>query len=88
MARRTPAHHRLVAVGAVLLVVAGMLSALASSAGAAPSFVPISGSGSTWSLNALDQWRRNVASLYGISINFSPNGSTNGRSDFRNNQVD
>jgi phosphate transport system substrate-binding protein len=76
------------AVGAVLLVVAAMLSVFASSAGAASGYVPISGSGSTWSMNALDQWRRNVASLYGISINFSPNGSTNGRSDFRNGQVD
>ncbi|MBV8995878.1 MAG: extracellular solute-binding protein, partial [Pseudonocardiales bacterium] len=65
-----------------------MLAVFASSAAAAPSFVPISGSGSTWSMNALDQWRRNVASLYGITINFSPNGSTNGRNDFRAGLVD
>jgi ABC-type phosphate transport system substrate-binding protein len=84
MARRTPGF----AVGAVLLVVAATLPVLAPGAGAAGGYVPISGSGSTWSLNALDQWRRNVAGLYGISINFSPNGSTNGRSDFRNGQAD
>jgi phosphate ABC transporter phosphate-binding protein len=51
-------------------------------------FIPISASGSSWSSNALDQWRRNVANLYGITINFSPNGSTNGRNDFRSGQVD
>jgi phosphate transport system substrate-binding protein len=73
---------------AMLIVVAGMLSVLASSADAAPSFVPISGSGSTWSMNALDQWRKNVTGLYGIQINFSPNGSTNGRNDFRAGLVD
>ena len=83
-----PPGHRIAAVVTVLIVAAGMLSVLASNAGAAASFVPISGSGSTWSLNALDQWRKNVASLYGITINFSPNGSTNGRNDFRAGQVD
>lgn len=73
---------------ATLVVAAGMPSALAPSAGAAASFVPISGSGSTWSFNALEQWRKNVAGLYGMTINFSPNGSTNGRNDYRNGQVD
>ncbi len=84
MVARNPGRHRPLAV---LLVVAGMMFMLAANAAAA-GYVPISGSGSTWSLNALDQWRRNVAGLYGISINFSPNGSTNGRTDFRNGQVD
>jgi phosphate transport system substrate-binding protein len=87
MGRDTP-RHRVAARVAMLIVVAGMLSVLASSADAAPSFVPISGSGSTWSMNALDQWRKNVTGLYGIQINFSPNGSTNGRNDFRAGLVD
>src|SRR3978361_1656800 len=88
MPRNTPGHHRLASLVAVLVVAAGMLSMLASSAGAAARFVPISGSGSTWSLNALDQWRKNVAGLYSITINYSPNGSTNGRNDFGTGQVD
>jgi ABC-type phosphate transport system substrate-binding protein len=87
MVRETPS-HRVGALVAVLVVVAGMLAVLAPGAGAEPSFVPISGSGSTWSLNALDQWRRNVTSLYGLTINYSPNGSTNGRTDFRAGLVD
>jgi phosphate ABC transporter phosphate-binding protein len=83
-----PRRHHIAAVVTVLVVAAGMLSVFASSAGAAASFVPISGSGSTWSLNALDQWRKNVAGLYSITINYSPNGSTNGRNDFGTGQVD
>jgi phosphate transport system substrate-binding protein len=73
---------------AALIVAAGVQSGLAQRAGAAQGFVPISGSGSTWSSNALDQWRKNVAGLYGITVNFAPNGSTNGRNDFRAGQVD
>lgn len=78
---------RLAALIAVLALVVGMQSALAPGADAA-GFVPISGSGSTWSSNALDQWRRNVAGLYGITVNYAPNGSTSGRNDFRAGQVD
>ena len=78
---------RFAALLAVLITLAGIGALLAPSA-SADSFVPISGSGSTWSSNALDQWRRNVASLYGITVNYSPNGSTSGRNDFRSNQVD
>jgi phosphate transport system substrate-binding protein len=72
----------------VLVVMAGTAALLAPNASGAAGFVPISGSGSTWSSNALDQWRRNVASNYGITVNYAPNGSTSGRNDFRNNQVD
>jgi phosphate ABC transporter phosphate-binding protein len=84
---RAPGQYRLAAVLAVVLLVAG-IEALFAPIAIADSYVPISGSGSTWSSNALDQWRRNVASLYGITVNYSPNGSTSGRNDFRSNQVD
>ncbi|MGH3546630.1 MAG: phosphate ABC transporter substrate-binding protein PstS [Pseudonocardiaceae bacterium] len=88
MRPRTPGRHRQAAVLAALVIAAALLAGLAPSAGATAGFVPISGSGSTWSSNAQDQWRRNVASLYGMTVNFSPNGSTSGRNDFRTGQVD
>jgi phosphate transport system substrate-binding protein len=71
--------------GALVLGLGSLLGPVAS---AAEGFVPISGSGSTWSQNALDQWRRNVNSLYGITVNYAGNGSTSGRNDFRSGQVD
>ncbi|WP_236788883.1 phosphate ABC transporter substrate-binding protein PstS [Amycolatopsis sp. GM8] len=53
----------------------------------AQGYVPISGSGSTWSFNAVDQWRKNVEQ-YGMRINFAANGSSAGRNDFKAGQVD
>jgi phosphate ABC transporter phosphate-binding protein len=78
---------RLGAVAVTLVVGAAMLLLTGRPADAA-GFVPIMGSGSTWASNAMDQWRRNVASLYGITANYSPNGSASGRNDFRAGQVD
>lgn len=75
---------RLVAA-ATAVVLLGMGAAPAQ---AADSYVPISGSGSTWSQNALDQWRKNVASNYGMTVNYSGNGSSAGRNDFINQTVD
>ncbi|WP_395244610.1 phosphate ABC transporter substrate-binding protein PstS [Agromyces sp. MMS24-K17] len=54
----------------------------------AESYVPISGTGSTWSQNALDQWRKNVAANYGMTINYSGTGSSAGRRDFIQGTVD
>ena len=71
----------------VLAVVTGMQVVQASGA-SVQGFVPISGSGSTWSQNAVDQWRRNVNNLLGIVVNYAGNGSTAGRNDFRFGQVD
>jgi len=50
-------------------------------------YVPISGAGSTWSENAIDQWRANVRQ-YGMTINYSGTGSSDGRNQFRNGTVD
>ncbi|MET8983741.1 phosphate ABC transporter substrate-binding protein PstS [Streptomyces sp. NPDC004539] len=54
----------------------------------AASYAKISGSGSTWSANAVQQWVRNVKANYGMTVNFTDNGSSQGREQFKNNTVD
>lgn len=76
-----------------LLTALAMLAALlcvalpGASGAAAATYVPISGAGSTWSQNALDQWRANVKQ-YGMTINYNGTGSSDGRNQFRNGTVD
>lgn len=70
-----------------LVLVAGLAVATAAPAQAA-GYEPISGSGSTWSQNALDQWRSNVATNYGLTVSFSGQGSTTGRRNFIDGIVD
>jgi phosphate ABC transporter phosphate-binding protein len=72
-----------VAVGVfLLLAISGESSAIAAS------YAPISGTGSTWSQNALDQWRKNVAANYGMTVNYSGVGSSAGRRDYIAGTVD
>jgi phosphate ABC transporter phosphate-binding protein len=78
--------RRSAALLAVLAAVLGPQLVLAP--GAEARIVPISGSGSTWSSNALDSWRRNVANLNGIQVNYAATGSTSGRKDFASGTVD
>nr|WP_182484219.1 phosphate ABC transporter substrate-binding protein PstS [Alpinimonas psychrophila] len=59
-----------------------------ASAANAESYDPITGTGSTWSQNALDQWRKNVASNYGMTVNYSGTGSSAGRRDYIGGTVD
>lgn len=61
-------------------VTAGLIAALPAQA-ASPTD-SISGSGSTWAQNAVDQWRRDVATETGMTVNYSGTGSSAGRSDF------
>ncbi len=49
--------------------------------------VPIQGSGSTWSSNAMQLWAADVKQ-YGLNVDFNPNGSGLGRSDFKNKTTD
>jgi phosphate ABC transporter phosphate-binding protein len=74
--------------GAAMLAVLAVLAVAGPGRAAAQGFVPISGAGSTWSFNALDQWRRNVDNLYGITVAYSPSGSSDGRNQFKNGTVD
>ena len=66
----------------VLVSVTGIVPAQAAS------YDPITGTGSTWSQNALDQWRKNVANNYGMTVNYSGVGSSAGRRDFVAGNVD
>ncbi|MDW5324450.1 phosphate ABC transporter substrate-binding protein PstS [Plantactinospora sp. KLBMP9567] len=67
------------------LVAASVL--LGVPAAAAPRLVSITGSGSTWSQNALDQWRADVRQN-NITVHYSGVGSTAGRNAFAQGTVD
>lgn len=71
-----------------LLLVSGALSAVRAPVAEAASYAKITGSGSTWSANAVTQWVRNVKANFGMTVNFTDNGSSQGREQFRNNVVD
>jgi ABC-type phosphate transport system substrate-binding protein len=47
----------------------------------ATTYATLSGSGSSWASVALDQWAEDVAP-YGLTVNFNPDGSAAGRSDY------
>jgi ABC-type phosphate transport system substrate-binding protein len=79
--RRARATAMLSAGAAVLL--AGMVPLPAG----ASSFVPISGSGSSWASVAIDQWAQDVRPN-GIVVNYNPDGSAAGRGDYMANQDD
>ncbi len=79
---------RFISILFAVTIFAGAAATGASQSAQAVTYAPISGTGSTWSQNALDQWRRNVASNYGMTVNYSGTGSSAGRQDFINNRVD
>ena len=51
------------------------------------SYVEISGSGSSWSAVAIDQWAQDLRPS-GIVVNYTPDGSAAGRADYMANQDD
>ena len=86
-ARRFGARASAVGLALVLIGLGVGIGRGAAPAYAEEGFVPISGSGSTWSQNALDQWRRNVVQ-FGMQINYEGSGSSIGRTQFRNGVSD
>ena len=70
--------------GAVLVTLGPLSPALAATQGG---YVAISGSGSSWSSVAMDQWAENLHPN-GIVINYNPDGSAAGRADYIQQQVD
>jgi phosphate transport system substrate-binding protein len=74
--------------GLIAVLIGGLVSLLlAASPAGATSYVPVSGEGSSWSANALNQWIANVQQD-GMRINFTANGSTTGREDWINGLTD
>lgn len=73
---------------AVVLLTALLAAGTGATAAQADTYYPITGTGSTWSQNALDQWRTNVRANYGMTVNYTGSGSSAGRTDFINQAVD
>ncbi|GAA3883864.1 hypothetical protein GCM10022381_27560 [Leifsonia kafniensis] len=73
---------------AAVLLTALLATGTGVTAANAETYYPIAGTGSTWSQNALDQWRTNVASNYSMTVNYTGSGSSAGRKDFINQAVD
>jgi len=71
------------------LAVVAMFAALGSStlAEAASSHAQITGSGSSWSANAVNQWIADVTTS-GLQVVFTSTGSAQGRKDFTNRTTD
>jgi ABC-type phosphate transport system substrate-binding protein len=74
------------AVGSVLLPMQAAHASTAASTGGGV-YTPIRGDGSSWAAVALTQWAQNLANL-GITISFNPDGSSEGRADFLQNDDD
>jgi phosphate ABC transporter phosphate-binding protein len=80
--------RRIRAAAAALALLIGSLLVLGQGPVAdAATYARISGAGSTWSQNAIDQWRRNVTQ-YGMTIDYAGTGSSDGRQQFKNGTVD
>jgi ABC-type phosphate transport system substrate-binding protein len=67
------------------LAIAGIVAAPLSASAA--NYIAISGSGSSWSAVALDQWQQDLRPN-GLVINYNPDGSAAGRGDYMANQDD
>ena len=59
-------HARLLRNGSLVVVLVFVGTVVGVGIAAAESYVPISGAGSTWSQNAIEQWRKNV-NQYGVA---------------------
>lgn len=74
-------------VAALVLPATSAPTATAAPAAPAQQLPAITGAGSTWSQNALDQWRADVTRL-GLRVNYQGVGSTSGRTLFAQGQLD
>ena len=78
----------------LMSVVLGVIAALGAvelgtvQPSGAASYQTIVGAGSTWIYPAMHQWITDVSTNYGITVDYTPNGSTTGRLWFRGGQTD
>ena len=72
---------------AIAATAAAVLLSIPTTRAEAQSLPAVIGAGSTWSANALDQWRADV-SREGLRINYQGIGSTAGRTQFTQGQLD
>ncbi|MBI2710244.1 MAG: phosphate ABC transporter substrate-binding protein PstS [Actinobacteria bacterium] len=75
------------ALGIAAVVAAVLGATIGSPAAPASASAVVRAAGSTWSQNAIDQWRADVA-RFGLQINYQGVGSSAGRQFFLANQVD
>ncbi|MDR1633388.1 MAG: phosphate ABC transporter substrate-binding protein PstS [Bifidobacteriaceae bacterium] len=80
--------RRAAALVGIVLMVGGALGSAHPALAAGTVHAPITGSGSTWSANALQQWISNVWGNYRWKIDYTESGSTQGRNDFKNGTAD
>jgi ABC-type phosphate transport system substrate-binding protein len=81
------ARRLVVATAAVIALCTPLFQAAPMASAAACPYTAISGAGSTWSANAIDDWDTDVAQFCMV-VNYSPVGSTSGRTDFANGTTD
>jgi phosphate ABC transporter phosphate-binding protein len=79
--------RRLVAFSALVVLVVGMVVAVRPPRAGAQQSPRVIGAGSTWSQNAVDQWRADVA-RFGLQIDYQGVGSSAGRRFFIIGQAD
>lgn len=84
MSPRVRRRHRSAVAALAALLILGGTAVPAQGAG----YEPITGAGSTWSQNALDQWRTNVQTNYGMTVNYNGTGSTQGRREYIDGGLD
>ncbi|MFF0220816.1 phosphate ABC transporter substrate-binding protein PstS [Streptomyces sp. NPDC004629] len=87
LVRRRPRATRVYQALALLVAAVCALIAVHPPNAFADTYTKISGSGSTWSSNAIEQWRRNVRQQ-GMTVNYSAVGSSVGRQQFKNGTSD
>jgi phosphate transport system substrate-binding protein len=85
--RRSILRRPLAVILAVNLAAIAVGAAPVQPAAAAPSYQRISGEGSSWAAGAIDAMRVNVRQ-FGITVDYTPSGSSAGRQNFLNGTVD